>query len=97
MRLLLQNKGSLSFLLSNNDQRKGSDGMLIIQQVSEKSTVISDYVRCPSCKTGRLCDKPAGTRIRAVPLDDTLIDGTGIILKCPKCAKKFTLQFHIKK
>ena len=68
--------------------------MLLIQPFSEK-TIKSDYVKCPSCKTGRLCDKPSGIKIRAVPIDDTSINGENkIILKCPKCASKFVIQLN---
>ena len=34
--------------------------MIFIQQVYEDADIKSEYVRCPSCKRGRLCDKPKG-------------------------------------
>ena len=69
--------------------------MLLIQQVSEKM-IASDYVRCPCCKRGRICDKPSGTRIKDVPQRDTPINGNEptVILKCPKCGKKFSIQLN---
>ena len=69
--------------------------MLLIQQVSEKINSC-DYVRCPSCKSGRLCDKTLGVQIRAVPITDSSLnkDDPGIILKCPKCGKKFEIQIR---
>ena len=54
-------------------KEKGSDGMLLIQQVSEKINSC-DYVRCPSCKSGRLCDKTLGVQIRAVPITDSSLN-----------------------
>lgn len=78
-------------------KEKGSDGMLLIQQVSEKFNSC-DYVRCPSCKSGRLCDKTLGVQIRAVPITDSSLnkDDPGIILKCPKCGKKFEIRLDKK-
>lgn len=69
--------------------------MILIQQVSEK-TIASDFVRCPCCKTGRICDKPLGSRIRAVPQGDTPIcsNGSTVILKCPKCGRIFRIQLN---
>lgn len=54
------------------------------------------HVRCPCCKTGRICDKPSGTRIKDVPQRDTPINGNEptVILKCPKCGKKFSIQLN---
>ena len=43
-------------------------GMLFIEQVYEKSNIKSDYVRCPSCKRGRLCDKPIGEKATVIAL-----------------------------
>ena len=43
-------------------------GMLIIEQIYESSDIKSDFVRCPSCKKGRLCDKPAGERATVIAL-----------------------------
>ena len=64
--------------------------------ISEK-TIKSDFVRCPSCKTGRLCDKPQGIKIRAVPIEDTSVNGENkIILKCPKCGRKFIIKLNNK-
>ena len=71
--------------------------MLLIQQVSENVAAI-DYVRCPSCKSGRLCDKTLGVQIRAVPVTDASLNRSvpRLILKCPKCGKKFSIQLDKK-
>lgn len=69
-------------------------GMLFIEQVYEKSNIKSDYVRCPSCKRGRLCDKPIGEKATVIALKPGHSERTSssIILKCPKCSQKFIIH-----
>ena len=69
-------------------------GMLFIEQVYEKSNIKSDYVRCPSCKRGRLCDKPIGEKATVIALKSGHSERTSsrIILKCPKCSQKFIIH-----
>ena len=69
-------------------------GMLIIEQIYESSDIKSDYVRCPSCKKGRLCDKPAGERATVIALKPDHVGRTSskIILKCPKCGHRFMIH-----
>ena len=71
--------------------------MLLIEQVCEKNEIKSDFVKCPSCKRGRLCDKPIGVKVSATAIksDHSSWTSTSIILKCPKCGQKFIL--HISK
>lgn len=73
---------------------KGVIGMLIIEQIYESSDIKSDFVRCPSCKKGRLCDKPAGERATVIALKPDHVGKTSskIILKCPKCGQKFMIH-----
>ena len=73
---------------------KGVIGMLIIEQIYESSDIKSDFVRCPSCKKGRLCDKPAGERATVIALKPDHVGRTSskIILKCPKCGQKFMIH-----
>lgn len=68
--------------------------MLIIEQIYEKSDIKSDFVRCPSCKKGRLCDKPAGEQATVIALKPDHIGRTSskIILKCPKCGHRFMIH-----
>lgn len=40
--------------------------MLLIQQLYKPQRLKSDYVLCPACKRGRLCDKPQGEKIAAL-------------------------------
>ena len=37
--------------------------MLLIEQIYETNDLKSDYVKCPVCKQGRLCDKPMGDKV----------------------------------
>lgn len=69
-------------------------GMPIIEQIYESSDIKSDFVRCPSCKKGRLCDKPAGERATVIALKPDHIGRTSskIILKCPKCGHRFMIH-----
>ena len=69
-------------------------GMLIIEQIYESSDIKSDYVRCPSCKKGRLCDKPAGERATVIALKPDHVGRTSskIILKCLKCGHRFMIH-----
>lgn len=64
--------------------------MLVIEQLPENSDFESNYVRCPVCKKGRLCDKPAGDKIAvAIKVTVPVKKHSRIILKCPKCSQKF--------
>lgn len=67
--------------------------MLIIEQIYEPKNVRSDFVKCPACKRGRLCDKPVGDQVMAIAISESPSSGKGnrIILKCPSCARKFII------
>ena len=69
--------------------------MLMIEQVHEDTDVLSDHVKCPTCKRGRLCDKPAGVRVTVLTLKAEALSKQNcrIILKCPKCSAKFLIYF----
>ncbi len=41
-------------------------GMLLIEQVYGQGNIKCDYVKCPACKQGRLCDKPVGEKAMAI-------------------------------
>lgn len=68
--------------------------MILIEKVYEDVDIRSEYVRCPSCKRGRLCDKPKGDVATVIALKTDHQGGTGskIILKCPKCSQKFLIH-----
>ena len=69
--------------------------MLFIERVYEDADIKSEYVKCPSCGRGRLCDKPVGERATMIALKTDRQGQTGnrIILKCPKCSLKFIIHF----
>lgn len=69
-------------------------GMLLIEQIYEPNNIRSDYVRCPACKRGRLCDKPVGEKAMAIAIqgDSPRKRSNGVILKCPKCSKQFLIS-----
>lgn len=71
--------------------------MLLIEQIYEPNNMKSDYVKCPVCKRGRLCDKPVGDRVMAIAVSGNAEaqSGARIILKCPKCAQKFLITIPI--
>lgn len=69
--------------------------MLLLQQLYHPQRLKSDYVICPACKRGRLCDKPQDEKIAALSLSgNTEVLGSfrGLILKCPRCAQKFIIS-----
>ena len=70
-------------------------GMLLIEQIYEPNNIRSDYVRCPACKRGRLCDKPVGEKAMAIAIQGATAKtrNSRIILKCPRCSQKFVISF----
>jgi len=68
--------------------------MLLVKQLKNEEVITSDYVRCPCCTKGRLCDKPVGLKVSTEEMKPRL-DNTGVfvILKCHKCGRKSTVQF----
>ena len=66
----------------------------MITQLHEDTAIDSDFVRCPICKRGRLCDKTVGDKVRTLWIQDVTCfrQDSGIILKCPKCAGKFIIR-----
>ena len=70
-------------------------GMLLIEQIYEPNNLRSDYVKCPACKRGRLCDKPVGEKAMAIAIqgDTAKTRNSRIILKCPRCSQKFVISF----
>ena len=55
--------------------------MIFIQQVYEDADIKSEYVRCPSCKRGRLCDKPKGDIATVIALKTDHQEKTGSKIK----------------
>ena len=67
--------------------------MLLIERIYETNNLKIDYVRCPVCKQGRLCDKPVGDKVMVIAVSEGTGHQTGnrIILKCPKCGQRFII------
>ena len=68
---------------------------MIMVRIYDDATLDTDYVRCPLCGKGRLCDKPKSHK---VTIYDKCIDKNAekegfIVLKCPKCSVKSIIQF----
>lgn len=71
--------------------------MLLIQRIYYPQRLKIDYVICPACTRGRLCDKPQGEKIAVLALDgNTEVPGRfhGLILKCPQCAQIFIISIE---
>lgn len=71
--------------------------MLLIRQLYYPQRLKSDYVLCPACKRGRLCDKLQGENIAVLSLSgNTEVPGSfhGLILKCPRCAQRFIISIE---
>lgn len=69
--------------------------MILIQQLYVDDDIKSDFVKCPSCRKGRLCDKAVGEKATAlsVSIDEKISKNkASIILKCPKCAARFLVH-----
>lgn len=71
--------------------------MLLIQQLYTQTEMKSDYVKCPACKKGRLCDKPANEKVQALAITGNTERSSfhKLILKCPRCAQKFLISISI--
>jgi DNA-directed RNA polymerase subunit RPC12/RpoP len=63
--------------------------MIMISKIDNDAFVQYDYVTCPLCGKGRLCDKPRNAKV-----DILQIHGRGlehVVLKCPKCGSRFII------
>lgn len=71
--------------------------MLLLKHLIDESTKF-DRVRCPLCKTGRLCDKPVEEKVIVLIESDELSNKNNnkIILKCPKCNQRIVICFKNK-
>lgn len=71
--------------------------MLLLKHFNAENTKI-DHVKCPLCKTGRLCDKPVEEKV-VVPIESSDFskkNNDKIILKCPKCSQQIIICFNNK-
>lgn len=71
--------------------------MLLIKHFIDEGAKF-DRVKCPLCKTGRLCDKPVEEKVIVLIESDELSNKNNnkIILKCPKCNQRIVICFKNK-
>lgn len=70
--------------------------MLLLKHFIDEGTKF-DRVKCPLCKTGRLCDKPVEEKVIVLIESDELSNKNNkIILKCPKCNQRVVICFKNK-
>ena len=71
--------------------------MLLLKHFIDEGTKF-DRVKCPLCKTGRLCDKPVEEKVIILIESDELSikNNNKIILKCPKCNQRIVICFKNK-
>jgi len=50
-----------------------------------------DYVLCPKCGRGRLCDKPHGTKVNILQIHKNEVS-EHIVVKCPKCSSRYLIS-----
>ena len=48
-----------------------------------------EYVRCPTCGKGRLCDKPKDAKVSLLPAEDKGTDH--VVIKCPRCSARYLI------
>ena len=61
--------------------------MIMISKIDDEDTAQYDFVTCPGCKKGRLCDKPRGEKVSILQIyGDSL---NHVVVKCPKCGSRY--------
>ena len=66
--------------------------MLLMQIISEEEKTKMDFLRCPVCKKGRLCDKPPAEKVSVIKGNSLRCENTSnVIIKCPKCGHKIRM------
>ena len=66
--------------------------MILLQKIYIDEDVKSEFVKCPNCGRGRICDKAVGEKAAAIsvsPDTNLLKSKATLILKCPRCSSKF--------
>ena len=64
--------------------------MIKISKIDDEGYIRYDFVICPSCGKGRLCDKPKGARVNILHIDKTGLDH--VVVKCPKCGSRYLIS-----
>ncbi len=66
--------------------------MLIVER-AECLAEGTEYLRCPVCGRGRLCDRPSVEEVVVARDGASSLRLPHIILKCPKCASKISIGY----
>ena len=65
--------------------------MIMVSKITDDDNTRYDYVLCPKCGRGRLCDKPSGTKVNILQIHSK--SGLEhIVLKCPKCSARYLIS-----
>ncbi len=64
--------------------------MIKIRKIEDEDYKQYDFVICPCCDRGRLCDKPKGTRVSIIQIDKNTLDH--VVVKCPKCGSRYLIS-----
>jgi DNA-directed RNA polymerase subunit RPC12/RpoP len=64
--------------------------MIKISKIEDDDNVKFDFVKCPSCGKGRLCDKSKGARVHIIQIHGNGLDH--VIIKCPKCGSRYLIS-----
>lgn len=64
--------------------------MIKISKIDDEDYIQYDFVICPCCGKGRLCDKPKGARVNILHIDKNGLDH--VVVKCPKCGSRYLIS-----
>ena len=66
--------------------------MLLVQIINEEERIKMDFLRCPVCKKGRLCDKSPSEKVSVINENSFVSENkSNVIIKCPKCGHKIRM------
>lgn len=66
--------------------------MIKIIKTEDENPTQYDYVICPYCRKGRLCDKPKGARVLIEQIHGCGSDH--VVVKCPKCGARYLVSVN---
>ena len=64
--------------------------MIMVSKILDNNTKY-DYVFCPKCGRGRLCDKPHDTKVNISQIHKNEVS-EHIVVKCPKCSSRYLIS-----
>ncbi len=63
--------------------------MIHISKIENEQYAEYDYIRCPKCGKGRLCDKPRGAKVSLLQIDGKGLEH--VVVKCPRCSSRYLI------